>query len=92
MALSAKNKLGFIDKTIPRPDPTKYLDEFALWKRCNDIFLSWILNSVDADLGTSVINTYSTFDVWVDLKERFSRRNVFRLYQIHQTISSLLQD
>ncbi|KAM3218343.1 hypothetical protein P3L10_022873 [Capsicum annuum] len=35
ISLSAKNKLGFIDKTCPAPD----LDDptFKLWSRCNDM-------------------------------------------------------
>ena len=92
MALSAQNKLGFINNTIPQPDPVAYSEEFALWKRCNDMVLSWILNSIDADLANSVIYTDSALDVWADLKECFSQSNAPRLYQILWAISSLMKD
>ena len=68
MDLSAQNKLGFIDNTIPQPDPVAHPEEFALWKCCNDMFLSWILNSIDVDLANIVIYTDSALDVWEYLK------------------------
>ena len=92
MDLSAQNKLGFIDNTIPQPDPVAHPEEFALWQRYNDMVLSWILNSIDVDLANNVIYTYSTLDVWADLKECFSQSNAPRLYQIRWAISSLMQD
>lgn len=91
MALSAKNKLGFIDKTILKPDLIESPDEFTRWQRCNDMDLSWMLNSVDPELANSVIYTDSA-EVWADLKERFSQSNAPRLYQIRRAISSLRQD
>jgi hypothetical protein len=92
MALSAKNKLGFIDGTIPKPDSDMNPDDFALWQRCNDMVLSWILNSIDAELANSVIYTDSASEVWADLIEHFSQSNAPRLYQIRRAISSLTQD
>ena len=42
-ALSAKNKLGFVNGTIPQPnDESDPL--FSDWQRCNDLVLSWITN------------------------------------------------
>jgi hypothetical protein len=38
MALTAKNKLGFIDGTIPKPSSTDTL--FHVWTRCNTMVFS----------------------------------------------------
>ena len=54
MALNAKNKLGFIDSSITKP--TKSQSDAQLWDRCNDMVLSWILNSIDKNLVTSLIS------------------------------------
>ena len=90
MALSAKNKLGFIDSTIPQLDPLVHPEEFALWQRCNDMVLSWILNSIDVDLANSVIYTDSALDVWEDLKECVSQSNAPCLYKNWRAISSVM--
>lgn len=41
IALSAKNKLGFIDRSLVIPTDTSLQ---KAWSRCNDMVLSWILN------------------------------------------------
>ncbi|KAB2620843.1 hypothetical protein D8674_039878 [Pyrus ussuriensis x Pyrus communis] len=47
LSLNAKNKLGFVDGTLKVLDEKKNPDNYASWKRCNDVIVSWILNSVD---------------------------------------------
>lgn len=44
IALSAKNKVGFIDGVFAQPNPTS--DHFKYWSRCNDVVISWLLNSL----------------------------------------------
>jgi len=54
ISLSAKNKLGFVNGTIStlgESDP-KYL----LWQRCNDMVLSWILNSLNQELANQELS------------------------------------
>ncbi|KAL5745445.1 hypothetical protein ACOSP7_026591 [Xanthoceras sorbifolium] len=48
IALSAKNKIGFINGTIQAPPQTDR--KFSVWQRCNHMVLSWNLNSVWNDL------------------------------------------
>ncbi|XP_075074520.1 uncharacterized protein LOC142162108 [Nicotiana tabacum] len=52
IALSAKNKLGFIDGTFYQPDATS--TNFKHWNRCNDMVISWILNSLSKDIAESL--------------------------------------
>ena len=47
IALSVKNKLGFIDGTISRPVD---VDLLGPWVRNNNIVISWILNSVSKEI------------------------------------------
>ena len=89
IALSAKNKTGFIDGSIQKPSSTN--KNFSSWKRCNDMVLSWILNSVESDPANSVIYAETAAKVWRDLKERFSQNNAPRLFQIERDIASLQQ-
>ncbi|KAL5549597.1 hypothetical protein UlMin_004828 [Ulmus minor] len=89
IALSAKNKLGFIDGTIKMP--TKEDLRLPFWARCNHMVLSWILNSVHVNISDSVIYAKTAVDVWNDLHDRFSQGNNTRIYQIRQEISELRQ-
>ncbi|KAL5832253.1 hypothetical protein ACOSQ4_017607 [Xanthoceras sorbifolium] len=91
MALSAKNKIAFVDGTLPKPSDKKD-SNYIPWVRCNDMLLSWLLNSLSKDIATSVIYMGSIQEVWNDLKDRFSQTNAPRIFQIQQAISSLTQD
>ena len=55
ISLNTKSKLGFIDRTTTMPSAIAKPDEYASWKKCNDMILSWILNSLTQDLADSVI-------------------------------------
>lgn len=53
MALNTKNKVGFIDESIIKPSTSD--PNFAVWTRCNDMVISWIINSISKDLASSII-------------------------------------
>jgi hypothetical protein len=89
MALSAKNKLEFIDSKIPSPaDSAK---EFPQWSRCNNTVKSWLLNSISKEISLSVIYCKNACDIWEDLKARFSLVNGPCMFQLEQDISNLVQ-
>ncbi|KAK0590163.1 hypothetical protein LWI29_023378 [Acer saccharum] len=73
IALSTKNKLGFINGTINAP--AKIDAKFPIWECCNHMIFSWILNSIHSDIAGSVIYAESAIDVWNDLHDRFSQGN-----------------
>jgi hypothetical protein len=54
--------------------------------------LSWIINSLSKEISASVIYLDTTFEVWQDLKERFTQSNGPRVYQLQKAIASLSQD
>jgi hypothetical protein len=92
ISLNAKSKLGFIDRTTTMPSATAKPDEYASWKKCNDMILSWILNSLTQDLADSVIFSTTAQEVWEDLRDRFSQSNAPRIFQIQRDIACLAQD
>jgi hypothetical protein len=91
MALSAKNKLQFVDGTLPHPS-TLNGPEFRAWKRCNDTIFSWIVNIVSKDIATSITYINNCQDMWLSLKERFSQKNGPQAFQLQKSISGLSQD
>ncbi|KAI3761944.1 hypothetical protein L1987_52367 [Smallanthus sonchifolius] len=52
ITLSAKNKLSFVDGTVVRPTSSPNME---LWKRCNDIVIFWILNTLSSDISENVL-------------------------------------
>lgn len=73
MALTAKNKLAFVDGSLPQPSMDAGAEHHA-WVRCNNMVLSWILNSVSKEIAASIIYIDSCHGMWLDLKERFSQK------------------
>lgn len=45
IALSARNKLGFVDGSLSKPIGDASL--LRIWTRCNDLVISWFLASLD---------------------------------------------
>ncbi|KAM1627395.1 hypothetical protein ACFX1R_017067 [Malus domestica] len=92
LSLSAKNKLGFVDGTLEAPDEKTKPNDFSSWKRCNDMIVSWILNSVEQTIHDSIVYYTTPQAIWQDLEDRFSQGNAPRIYQIQREIASISQD
>ena len=82
ISLNAKSKLGFVDGTTTMLSTTTKPDDYASWKKCNDMVLSWILNSLTQDLADSVIFSTTTQEVWEDLWDCFSQTNAPCIFQM----------
>ncbi|XP_056843250.1 uncharacterized protein LOC130495766 [Raphanus sativus] len=53
IALDAKNKLSFVDGSLPRPPETH--PHYKIWSRCNSMVKSWLLNSVTKQIYGSIL-------------------------------------
>jgi len=89
VALLAKNKIAFVDGTCRREQYKGDLEHE--WERCNAFVLSWITNSVSKELANGLMFSSNAHNVWMDLKERFDKRNLTRIYQLHREICTMSQ-
>ncbi|KAK2437637.1 putative mitochondrial protein [Trifolium repens] len=89
MALRSKNKIHFVNGSLPRPDDEDH-DSIA-WDRCNTMIMSWLSNSVDPEISQSILWMDSAAEIWQDLKERFYQGDVFRISDIQEEIFTLKQ-
>ncbi|XP_019258235.1 PREDICTED: uncharacterized protein LOC109236500 [Nicotiana attenuata] len=89
IALSVKNKLGFISGSCPPLIITS--KDFQPWSRCNDMVTSWLLNLLSKDIGDSVIYSKSAKDLWTSLEHRFGQSNGVKLYHQRKELSGLVQ-
>lgn len=78
IALSAKKKLGFINGTCKAPEVTAA--DYEQWACCNNMVISWILNSLFRDIGESVIYSKTAKEMWDSLESRFGRSNGAKLF------------
>lgn len=89
MALEMKNKLGFVDGTLPKPavgDPL-----LRSWTRCNTTVKAWILHALDPQIAESVLWMPSALDIWNDLKRRYCHADVFRIADLQEEVYSTRQ-
>ncbi|XP_057972699.1 uncharacterized protein LOC131160836 [Malania oleifera] len=85
-----KNKLGFIDGSIREPiEPDSPLMDH--WPRCNDIVITWLQNSMSADIKCSTLYVKMTHQLWVELEHRLAQQNAPRIYEIKQGIATMMQ-
>lgn len=88
MALSGKNKLGFINGVIEKPTEGNRL---VSWQCNNDIIASWIVNSVSKEIAASLVYTGSVKDIWDELKDRYRQVSGPHIYQLRKELANTLQ-
>ncbi|KAL6348402.1 hypothetical protein AAG906_005710 [Vitis piasezkii] len=89
LTLTAKNKINFIDGSIPCPEYDDLL--FGTWIRYNSMVISWILNSVHKDIVDSLLYFDTAVGIWNDLRDRFCQSNGLRIFQIKKHLIALNQ-
>ena len=88
IALSVKNKLGFVDGSILKSDGS---DPQLLnaWRRNNHIVIAWLMNSVSKEISSSLLFGESAAKIWTDLNERFQQSNGPRIYQLKRELTNM---
>ncbi|XP_071693320.1 uncharacterized protein [Rutidosis leptorrhynchoides] len=88
LALQTKNKMGFIDKTLKRPESNDTLAN--QWERCNAV-LSWILGYVSDELYYGQIYSIIASVIWDELKETYDKVDGSVMFNLYQKINCLTQ-
>ncbi|KAF7839631.1 putative reverse transcriptase, RNA-dependent DNA polymerase, Gag-polypeptide of LTR copia-type [Senna tora] len=66
-ALEAKDKVGFIDGSLPAPENST---EFKRWKTVDSMIKSWMVNSLTKELADTSVCCLSSKNLWDTLDER----------------------
>lgn len=85
IALRTKTELGFIDGSCSRPKLNS--PHYNQWIRCDNMVVSWLLNSMVNDLAEAFLYVNSAMQLWEELTDRFGQSNGPLLYQIEKEIS-----
>ncbi|KAK3028580.1 hypothetical protein RJ639_039271 [Escallonia herrerae] len=88
-ALRARKKFGFIDRTIKRPDENS--SDLEDWWTINSLLVSWIRNTIEPTLRSTISHVEVAQDLWTDIKERFSIVNGPRIQQLKTELADCKQ-
>ena len=88
-ALRARKKFGFIDGTIKHLSKTDKDDED--WWMINSLLVSWIRNTIELSLRSTISHVEVAKALWDDLQERFSIANGPRVQQLKCALASCCQ-
>ncbi|XP_055835287.1 uncharacterized protein LOC129903789 [Solanum dulcamara] len=89
IALTAKNKSGFVDGSSPKSSAGT--DKHRAWSRANNMVISWLLNSLSREISESVLYYSTAKDIWTELEARFGQSSGDRLFQLQKELSDLIQ-
>ena len=88
LALSGKNKVGFITGLIKKSSEGNLL---SAWK-CNiDVIACWIINSISKEIPTSLVYNGNIKEMWDELKESYKQPNVPHIYQLQKNLVTTAQ-
>lgn len=81
---------GFINGTIKKPTPDHA--DYENWMTVNSMIVGWIRVSIEPKVRSTVTFIAVSFQLWSNLKQRFSVHNKVRLHQLKGQISTCRQD
>ena len=83
VALGARKKLKYIESVAPAKDSKDYED----WVSENYVVMSWLWNSMEPTVCSSVMFLSSAKEIWESVHETFSmENNVSRVYEVYQNL------
>ena len=88
-ALRARKKFGFVDGTIKQPDDKS--GDLEDWWTINSLLVSWIRNTIEPTLRSTISHVEVVEDLWNDLKDRFSVTNGPRIQQLKSDLAECKQ-
>jgi len=88
-ALGAKNKLTFIDGSMPIPDLGDL--NHSDWERCNHLLHSWVLNSISESIAPTIVFHDTTISAWEDLNEHFAKVDHIYISTLRSAFNNLRQ-
>ena len=87
--LFAKNKVGFIDGSIKKPEKTAM--DYMAWMLCDAMVKGWLTTAMEKDIRNSVKYASTAGEIWNDLLERFGKESAPRAYELKQILTGTQQ-
>ncbi|XP_057249927.1 uncharacterized protein LOC130591051 [Beta vulgaris subsp. vulgaris] len=89
-ALIAKNKIGFIEGTLVKPDESH--KDYNRWMRCDYLVICWLMNSMNEEIGENFTFVDSSAQLWHEIGECYGQSNGPQIYQLKRELDNLKQE
>ncbi|XP_074271153.1 uncharacterized protein LOC141595079 [Silene latifolia] len=90
--LEAKNKLGLVNGTVPKPEGKEDEDcEVVAWRQCNAMIKAWLRSVIDEKLHPSIAFSGTVVEIWKELQERYAAGNAARIHQLKSDLAACRQ-
>lgn len=87
-SLQAKRKYGFVEGIIPKPTTLEKLED---WTAVHSMLISWLLNTIEPSLRSTLSYYDAAQSLWVHLKQRFCVVNGTRICQLKASLGECKQ-
>ncbi|XP_060200622.1 uncharacterized protein LOC132628885 [Lycium barbarum] len=91
ISLSAKNKLGYVDGTCPKPNSDDTPGKIRQWDRCNNMVISWLTSSISPNIAKSVQYSETAESIWKQLERRYGTVNGTKIFELKKELASTQQ-
>ncbi|CAM8959948.1 unnamed protein product [Rhodiola kirilowii] len=88
IALSGRYKLGFVEGKYPKPVDAVMA---ARWQRCNDVVMSWLINSVSEKIIGEILHARDAVTAWEILESSYAGTNLARQSELQRELGNLVQ-
>ncbi|KAK6131674.1 hypothetical protein DH2020_034581 [Rehmannia glutinosa] len=88
LSLKARRKFDFVEGTVTKPNGTEKLDD---WSVVHSMLVSWIMNTIEPTLRSTIAYYEDDAALWKDLKERFCVVNGPRIQQLKSAFGDCKQ-
>jgi hypothetical protein len=88
-SLRARRKWGFVEGTIEQPKEGS--SDLEDWWTVQSMLVSWVLNTVEPNLRSTISYQENVKQLWEDIKERLSISNGPRIQQIKMDLAECRQ-
>ncbi|CAM8993843.1 unnamed protein product [Rhodiola kirilowii] len=88
IALSGRYKLGFVEGKYPKPSDVVMA---ARWQRCNDVVMSWLINSVSEKIVGEILHAKDAATAWEILESSYAGTNLARQSELQRELGNLVQ-
>lgn len=89
LAVSMRNKQGFLDGSIPKPTLENQL--YLPWIQCNNLLVAWLLRSISPAIASTVFYLVHAKQIWDKLHQYFLVLDDSRICHLQHLLNSLTQ-
>ena len=89
IALTGKNKLAFVDGSLPRP--TNNVAARKAWDRVNNVIIGWIIAILENSIAKSFLSYKTAKEIWDELQERYGQSSNAQRFSLQEELNNLVQ-